>query len=205
MIRWKLSARFLIALMMVAIGSSTLTAGVFEVLKSGAKKLGKNVVFRAQEPNPAPPAPLEVGADPAYEPLAPEIPAPGPANPTMDYAPQYAGFSDGSVSCHACPACREPASCCYCDRYSYRMGRTTRRLTGQSYYCDCYPLFGPRYGHYTTCWRRLPEDCRCPIFIPAKKTNEIKEPIPIEESEPKSEPQVPPPPPANAPQALIIR
>lgn len=214
MVRLNTCVRLAIAWTILATGSGTLTAGVFDFLKTGGKKPAKNVVVRAQaqEPNPAPPAPLDLGGDPAYaQPVLPTpmtTPSPMaatsyPPSPTMDCAPQFSGFSDGGA-CHACPGCREPESCCCCDNFTFKMGRASRRLSGQSYYCDCYPLFGPRYGFYTTCWRRLPEDCRCPIYLPPRKAKSVPDAIPTDNATPPAEPQVPPPP-GDLPQALNLR
>lgn len=194
---WKTQS-VLVALLLVA-GSGTLTAGVLDFWKSN-KKESRRVVARGQEPNPAPPAPLDVGPDPAYAtpaqptPLSPAEAAPtqswGSPSPSTDCAPQYSGFSGCNPGGHACTGCREPRS--LCERCGWNMAKSSRRMHGDSYYCDCYPLFGPRYGYYDTCWRRLPEDCRCPIYLPPRKSQHVSEPIPTESS-PEAETTPPPP------------
>lgn len=211
MLRFAWKSQAPLAALLIVVGSGTVTAGVFDLWKSPAKKPrsqdARRIVARGQEPNPAPPAPLNVGPDPAYNPPAAppqtETPAPGPSSVWMppvtagDCAPQYSGFSGGYApsACmgHACTGCRESNSLC-----GMNMAKSSARMHGDSYYCDCFPLFGPRYGYYETCWRRLPEDCRCPIFIPPRKSQSATEPVPTEVT-PGSE--VTPPP----PQALNFR
>jgi hypothetical protein len=204
MIRFDLGTRISLAALVLATGAGTLTAGVWDVLKGGGKKAPANTVVRAQEPNPAPPSPLNLGEDPAYaRPALPTMPeqaqpsAPTPIAPGMDYAPYYSGFS-GSGYGHACIGCREPDSAC--ERCQRSVAKSCRRMCGHSYYCDCYPLFGPRYGFYTTCWRRLPEDCRCPIFLPPRKSTDATEPSSNGNGETPAGERVPPP-----PQALRFR
>lgn len=86
---------------------------------------------------------------------------------------------------HACAGRRSSGGLC-----GYNMAKSSARMHGDSYYEDCYPLFGPRYGFYENCWRRLPEDCRCPIYIPPRKSQ--TQPAP---EQPVPEGEVTPPPP----------
>src|SRR5262245_1794909 len=79
------------------LGVGAANAGVFDVVKTGSSKL-RNAVVRGQEPNPAPPAPLDIPEDPAY--AQPTAPTPMPAQtpmflnpPGQDCAPAYAGLS----------------------------------------------------------------------------------------------------------------
>lgn len=198
MIRFGFPHRVPIAALVLSLGAGSLTAGVFDVVKGKgtAKKPARNSVVRAQEPSPAPPAPLDVGEDPGY--AAPALPAPqsperSASSPAVDYAPQYSGFSDGSYcSPHACIGPRMPDGCCGHSQIS--SAKASRRLAGQSFYLDAFPLFGPRYGYYTTCWRRLPEDCRCPILLPPRKSTQVSEPSPESESQSPGDERVPGPP-----------
>lgn len=180
------------AALTLLLGVGTATAGVLDVLKAGGAKL-QGAVVRGQEPSPAPPAPLDVPEDPAY--AQPTTPAPAQTPmflnpPGQDCAPAYAGLS--GCDCYPiCAACREPTS--KCEKWEIRHTKAKRKLCGDSWYCDGPPLFGPRYGYHTTCWRRLPEDCRCPIYLPPKKSAQVSQPIPTEPTEAKPS-EVPPPP-----------
>lgn len=211
MLRLNWSLRLSVVLSLLVVGSGSLTAGVFDLLSWTGKKTAKPAVIRAQEPNPAPPVATEQSYDPAYsqpaEPLPSQTQTPAmPYVPSDSYgssgtcqnctsvclncAPEYSGFSGGM----SCPGCRESGGC-FGGRCGHSLAKTSRRMSGQSYYCDCYPLFGPRYGFHTTCWRRLPEDCRCPIYLPPRKQNQVLEPAPNLDTVPMDEPQAPPAPP----------
>ena len=103
-----------------------------------------------------------------------------PMAPYYENAPQFSGFSSGSYPGDQCDHCRGSGgnwhfqlsywlSKCY--QYKHESyAETHRKFSHGSYYSNCYPLFGPRYGFYDTCWRRLPEDCRCPISLPPRKS-----------------------------------
>ncbi len=181
-VAWKASAT--ITALSLLIGTGTLSAGVWDFWKSGDRSARKDFVARAQEPIPAPPALPGGISDPAYSPAAPLAPTPTmlpmspmpweTLTPTPDGAPMLSGFSssDGYDMVPA-PGCRVPAT--FCGKVREHNQQTHNFMTGKSYYCDCPPLFGPRYGYYTTCWRRLPEDCRCPIPLPPKKTQKSEE------------------------------
>lgn len=203
MIRFDWKSPAPIAALLLVVGSGTLTAGVWDFWKAPAKKPtqeSRGIVARGQEPSPAPPAPLNAAPDPGYNPPAepapsqPTAPTAPPAQVwmapnTTDCAPQFSGFSGGGAGSvcmgHACPARRESNSW-----GGWKLAKSSARMHGDSFYEDCYPLFGPRYGYYDTCWRRLPEDCRCPIFVPPRKSQTT--PVP-EESAPTGE-VIPPPP-----------
>jgi hypothetical protein len=193
-IRFDWGVRAAMAATLLLIGAAPLTAGILEILKGSGKKPAQSIQVRAQEPGPletdpgyaqpVPPSPTEGAGE------FPAPPTPGSA-PQSDHAPAYSGFSDGYGFCgHACVGCRVPVTCC--EKTQYRHARASRRLSGDSFYCDCYPLFGPRYGFYTTCWRRLPEDCRCPILLPPRKPPTLNEPQEGEEMVPPTDEVAPP-------------
>lgn len=186
------------AALTLLLGVGTANAGVFDFLKAGGAKL-QGAVIRGQEPNPAPPAPLDVPEDPAYAQPATPAPAQTPMflnPPGQDCAPSYSGLS--GCDCYTlCAACREPTS--KCEKWGIRHTKAKRKLCGDSWYCDSYPLFGPRYGYHTTCWRRMPEDCRCPIYLPPKKSAQVSQPIPTGPSEAKPEESPAPPQALNLP------
>lgn len=202
MLRFERKSPALLAALVLVAGSGTLSAGVWDFWKAPAKKpaakASRKLVARGQEPSPAPPTAVDVAPDPGYSPPAPEIQA-APATPSpehlapapisADCSPQYAGFSSAGAApyCmgHACTECRDYGW------FGINLSKSSARMHGDSYYCDCLPLDGPRYGYYETCWRRLPEDCRCPIYLPPRKS-QITTPEP-EESKPAGE-VIPPPP-----------
>lgn len=48
--------------------------------------------------------------------------------------------------------------------------RHCRSMCKQTYY-PAVPFYcAPNYGYYSTCWRKLPDDNRCPVTIPASQT-----------------------------------
>lgn len=200
MLRFDWNPSALLAALVLIVGSETLTAGGWNLRKPQAPSAteARGIVVRGQEPSPAPPT-AEVAPDPGYSPPADSAP-PQPAAPPVDamppaatdLAPLYSGFSIGEHGpmCmgHTCPKRRETNR--WLNWCGFNMAKTSARMHGDSHYEDCYPLFGPRYGYYETCWRRLPEDCRCPIYIPPRKSQLT--PVP-EESKPAGE-VIPPPP-----------
>lgn len=232
MVRKLWSRRVLGALLVFAAGSGGLAAGVFDSPKAKSKAPSLKSIIRAQEPEPGPPAVLPGTVDPGYVPPPPPLletgpyppsPAPELSTPPMmpyyEHAPQYSGFSSGSYQGDQCEHCRGSGgnwhfqlsywlSRCY--QYKHECcARTHRKFSHGSYYSNCYPLFGPRYGFYDTCWRRLPEDCRCPIPLPPRKSK--LETVPPPGQQPASDEQPPQPPSPTGevipppPQAFLYR
>ena len=139
------------------------SAGIFSFVKFPGRSEKS-----AGEPNPPPPPPEEVG-QPSYSnsPSMTELPPQFLSPPQPDCAvPAPTCAVPANVSdCPCCESngCREPQG--WWAKWMAKHMQKKRRKAGHSYYCDAYPLYGPRYGHHTTCWRQLPDDCRCTPFL----------------------------------------
>jgi|GEM_PF-6061935 len=194
----QLKLLFPLAAVSLLIGAGTTSAGVFDFFKFKIKSQCASAAC-GHQPDHASCGPVELPQDipcNCHETQCMLVPSPSGMPESLDATgcarpPAYSPCAT-ETPCSSCTSCREPRN--WFERMAISHTKTKRRMSGDSYYCDSPPLFGPRYGHHSTCWRPIPNDCRCATHSPATTPMNYSPLPPADSIEIPTQEVAPPPP-----------